>query len=290
MTKQEYLAELNTHLMSLSSEERENAVRFYEEYFEDAGAENEQTVMDELGKPYALAKSIICEQSAYSKSLSYAKYRESKSLAQSEPIENNSASAEEDVIPQKAASEQQDAPHTQYTAYNYSYENNNTNTSQTTNNNDTASSKYNTSYESYDEYKENYGSSSTANSSASNTSNTAYKTKSSKSDGDIVMLILGILFGMFFGLPLFIFLLFLFIALAVGAVVLVACAVIFTIFGIITLGASFGTGMLLLGISLICGGAGFILVIPGILGLIKFVPWVIKSVIKFFNKFAGGVA
>ena len=36
MTKQEYLAELNTHLMSLSSEERENAVRFYEEYFEDA--------------------------------------------------------------------------------------------------------------------------------------------------------------------------------------------------------------------------------------------------------------
>ena len=194
MTKQEYLAELNTHLMSLSSEERENAVRFYEEYFEDAGAENEQTVMDELGKPYALAKSIICEQSAYSKSLSYAKYRESKSLAQSEPIENNSAAAEEDVMPQKAASEQQDAPHTQYTAYNYSYENNNTNT----NNNDTASSKYNTSYESYDEYKENYGSSSTANSSASNT---AYKTKSYKSDGDVVMLILGILFGMFFGLP-----------------------------------------------------------------------------------------
>ena len=181
MTKQEYLAELNTHLMSLSSEERENAVRFYEEYFEDAGAENEQTVMDELGKPYALAKSIICEQSAYSKSLSYAKYRESKSLAQSEPIENNSAAAEEDVMPQKAASEQQDSPHTQYTAYNYSYENNNTNT----NNNDTASSKYNTSYESYDEYKENYGSSSTANSSASNTSNTAYKTKSYKSDGDV---------------------------------------------------------------------------------------------------------
>lgn len=287
MTKQEYLAELNTHLMSLSSEERENAVRFYEEYFEDAGAENEQTVMDELGKPYALAKSIICEQSAYSKSLSYAKYRESKSLAQSEPIENNSAAAEEDVMPQKAASEQQDAPHTQYTAYNYSYENNNTNT----NNNDTASSKYNTSYESYDEYKENYGSSSTANSSASNTSNTAYKNKSYKSDGDVVMLILGILFGMFFGLPIFIFLLFTFIALAIGAVFLVACAVVLTILGLVKIiGASFGTGMLLLGISLICGGAGFIMVIPSILGLCKFIPWTIKSVIKFFKRFAGGVA
>lgn len=286
MTKQEYLAELNTHLMSLSSEERENAVRFYEEYFEDAGAENEQTVMDELGKPYALAKSIICEQSAYSKSLSYAKYRESKSLAQSEPIENNPAAAEEDVMPQKAASEQQDAPHTQYTAYNYSYENNNTNT----NNNDTASSKYNTSYESYDEYKENYGASSAASSTASNSTNTAYKTTSSKSDGDVVILILGILFGMFFGIPIFLFLLFTFIALAIGAVALVACAVVFTILGVVTFGASFGTGMLLLGISLICGGAGFIMVIPGILGLCKFIPWTIKSVIKFFNKFAGGVA
>ena len=34
MTKQEYLAELNTYLMSLPLEEREDAVRFYEEYFE----------------------------------------------------------------------------------------------------------------------------------------------------------------------------------------------------------------------------------------------------------------
>ena len=34
MTRQEYLSELSSNLMSLSEEEREDAVRFYEEYFE----------------------------------------------------------------------------------------------------------------------------------------------------------------------------------------------------------------------------------------------------------------
>ena len=33
MTRQEYLSELSSNLMSLSAEEREDAVRFYEEYF-----------------------------------------------------------------------------------------------------------------------------------------------------------------------------------------------------------------------------------------------------------------
>ena len=50
MTRYEYLDELNTHLMSLSAEERENAVKFYEEYFEDAGPDKEQEVIEELGK------------------------------------------------------------------------------------------------------------------------------------------------------------------------------------------------------------------------------------------------
>ena len=77
MNKQEYLSELEAHLASLSEEERNDALRFYEEYFEDAGPENEQQVISELGKPFALAKSIICEQSAYSKSKSFANYKAS---------------------------------------------------------------------------------------------------------------------------------------------------------------------------------------------------------------------
>ncbi len=78
MTKNEYLSELASHLICLPKEERDMAVRFYDEYFLDAGTENEQIVMAELGKPFNLAKNIIGEQSAYSKSEEYIKYKDQK--------------------------------------------------------------------------------------------------------------------------------------------------------------------------------------------------------------------
>ena len=82
MTRAEYLAELDSHLITLPKEERDMAVAFYEEYFEDAGPEKEQSVIDELGKPFNLARSIIGETSAYNKSEVYIKYRESKPMPQ----------------------------------------------------------------------------------------------------------------------------------------------------------------------------------------------------------------
>lgn len=78
MTKQEYLKELASHLSCLPQEERDMAVRFYDEYFMDAGEENEAIVMAELGKPFNLAKNIIGEQSAYSKSQQYIQYKDQK--------------------------------------------------------------------------------------------------------------------------------------------------------------------------------------------------------------------
>jgi len=86
MTKNEYLNELASHLISLSKEERDMAVRFYDEYFLDAGEENEQIVMAELGKPFNLAKNIIGEQSAYSKSDEFLKYKENKNQQESTSI------------------------------------------------------------------------------------------------------------------------------------------------------------------------------------------------------------
>ena len=82
MTRAEYLAELDSHLITLPREERDMAIEFYNEYFEDAGPENEQAVIEELGKPYNLARSIIGETSAYNKSEVYIKYRESKPMPQ----------------------------------------------------------------------------------------------------------------------------------------------------------------------------------------------------------------
>jgi len=61
MTKNEYLAELKAHLASLPAEERDGAIKYYQEFFEDAGAENEQKVIEELGDPKSLAEKIISE-------------------------------------------------------------------------------------------------------------------------------------------------------------------------------------------------------------------------------------
>ena len=68
MTKNEYLAELKSRLMSIPSEERDTALKYYLEFFEDAGVENEQKVIEELGTPMQLAESIVIEQNRTEKS------------------------------------------------------------------------------------------------------------------------------------------------------------------------------------------------------------------------------
>lgn len=59
MRKYEYLYRLEKALKSMPDAEREAAMRYYEEYFEDAGAENEQAVINELGNPEQLARAIL---------------------------------------------------------------------------------------------------------------------------------------------------------------------------------------------------------------------------------------
>lgn len=63
MTKNEYLARLKSCLECIDISEREAAIQFYTEYFEDAGEENIAKVIEELGSPEKLAREII-KQSA----------------------------------------------------------------------------------------------------------------------------------------------------------------------------------------------------------------------------------
>jgi hypothetical protein len=79
VNKQQYLAELRTHLAGLPINEIDMAVKFYAEYFDEAG--NDEAVAEELGKPFHLAKSIISEQSAYSRSVIYMQYKQNKPTA-----------------------------------------------------------------------------------------------------------------------------------------------------------------------------------------------------------------
>ena len=59
MTAKEYLNALEKALSILPADERENAMRYYQDYFLDAGTENEQKVIEELGDPNVLAAEIL---------------------------------------------------------------------------------------------------------------------------------------------------------------------------------------------------------------------------------------
>ncbi len=58
MTKYEFLGDLSRLLSDLSEEERNEALQYYEDYFADAGREQEQAVIEELESPEKVAAKI----------------------------------------------------------------------------------------------------------------------------------------------------------------------------------------------------------------------------------------
>jgi len=61
MDKYEYINRLKEALADLSEEDRESAINYHKELFEDAGNENAAELIEKLGSPEDLAKSIIRE-------------------------------------------------------------------------------------------------------------------------------------------------------------------------------------------------------------------------------------
>lgn len=58
MRKDAFLKRLEMLLSDISAEEREEAMAFYRGYFEDAGEENEEAILAELGSPENVAETI----------------------------------------------------------------------------------------------------------------------------------------------------------------------------------------------------------------------------------------
>lgn len=58
MSKQEFMRELESLLSDIPAEEREEALRYYDGYFEDAGVEQEEEILKELGSPGKVARMI----------------------------------------------------------------------------------------------------------------------------------------------------------------------------------------------------------------------------------------
>ena len=61
MTRAQFLQELRERLVRLSPEERDAALSYYEEYFEEAGPDRESEVIAELGSPAAVASRILAD-------------------------------------------------------------------------------------------------------------------------------------------------------------------------------------------------------------------------------------
>ena len=59
MTRLVFMEQLRSLLGSLPFAEQQEALRYYEEYFNDAGPENEQRVIEELGSPEKVAQTIL---------------------------------------------------------------------------------------------------------------------------------------------------------------------------------------------------------------------------------------
>ena len=62
MNKEEYMRRLATALQGVAQAEKEEALQYYNDYFDDAGIENEQEVINALGTPEALAETVKKEQ------------------------------------------------------------------------------------------------------------------------------------------------------------------------------------------------------------------------------------
>lgn len=64
MTKTEYMKKLAHDLRRLPKEDYDRAIEYFEEYFAEAGPENEQQAVSDLGSPEEAAKELIIELAA----------------------------------------------------------------------------------------------------------------------------------------------------------------------------------------------------------------------------------
>lgn len=170
MDKKQFLKELEEKLMCLPYDEREKAVAYYEEYFDDAGEENETDVLNELGNVDSIVREII----------------------------ENSTSSIDSISRNKSSNYNYDNNR----SYEYNYDNNKSyeynNNSQNYNN--STKDKYKTSYQNsenennstenkYNNYNSYYNNSNDTNNNKYNYSNNSFN-KKNKSAGWIVAIVI----------------------------------------------------------------------------------------------------
>lgn len=61
MTRDEYMKELEYLLQDVQEEDKDDALQYYRDYFEEAGPEKEEDIIRELGSPERIASMIRCD-------------------------------------------------------------------------------------------------------------------------------------------------------------------------------------------------------------------------------------
>lgn len=106
MNRNEFMIKLEMLLTDISSEEREEALQYYRDYFEDAGAENEQDVIQELESPEKLAAMIKadlkCDSSADTGEFTEKGYRDTRFEEKEMPARREFEGRAEDASQQAA--------------------------------------------------------------------------------------------------------------------------------------------------------------------------------------------
>lgn len=269
MTRAEYLAELESNLISLPKEERDMAVSFYSEYFDEAGPENEQAVIEDLGKPYALARSIIGETSAYSRSEVYLKYKESKPMPQnSTGVFASLKKPDGDIF----NTPNDDAFHAAGTPFEDVQNNSESNNA----NENTANKGM------FDDYYQNAGQQDTA------PPPPPERKKSSMSPWLIILIVFA---GVFVGIPLLCaiipaILAIIVAALAVGAAAIccLVAAIIAFFVGVVRLFTAVPIGLGLIFTAILCAGIGMVLLSAALAFFFKLLPFTVKGIARLFGK------
>lgn len=98
MNKEEYMRRLEEALTGLPQSEKEEALQYYNDYFDDAGVENEQDVMNSLGMPETLAETIKKEQTEQQDVYEQGTYAEDSYMGTTGTVEKNEEKTEKNKL------------------------------------------------------------------------------------------------------------------------------------------------------------------------------------------------
>lgn len=274
MSKLEFMSELESLLQDISLEEREAAIKYYEDYFEDAGPENEARIIEELGTPTRIAAIIQKDIEGARDEYSEGAFTERGFVGANEEKEQFPVSP---LVQEESESYQE---HDKYIDGEYRESNQNSAGGNGNNNNSNNSSE-------------------TKNRTGYNNETNSDHNEDNRKQSNIILIILLVVFGIPIGLPL-VCALFgvavgiaasifgIFISFVVTAAALAFAGAVMIVFGFGQMLATPAAGLVLIGGGLILLGIGAMLGIFGIWLCIKvlpsFVTWVVNLCKRPFQK------